>query len=77
MSETQREWIQQPLTRKQVLRLGVGLGAAAVVGGRSGLFRTAPARAASRSTTLTVGIPNDVGGWDFDYIAFNLTGSWC
>jgi peptide/nickel transport system substrate-binding protein len=74
VSETQREWIQQPLTRKQVLRLGVGLGAAAVVGGRSGLFRTAAARAAARSTTLTVGIPNDVGGWDFDYIAFNLTG---
>ena len=74
MSETQREWIQQPLTRKQELRLGAGLGAAAVVGGHSGLFRAAAARAASRSTTLTVGIPNDVGGWDFDYIAFNLTG---
>ena len=46
-----------------------------MVGGHSGLFRAAAARAASRSTTmLTVGIPNDVGGWDFDYIAFNLTG---
>ena len=61
------------LTRKEVLRLGGGLGAAVALGGGLEVMRTAAARAATRSGTLRVGIPNDVSGWDFDYIAFDLT----
>jgi peptide/nickel transport system substrate-binding protein len=74
MSDTPSNWIENPLTRKQVLRLGGGIGAAVALGGSSSVFRTAVARAAARRSTLRVGIPNDIGGWDFDYIAFNLTG---
>jgi peptide/nickel transport system substrate-binding protein len=74
VSDTPTNWNERPLTRKQMLRLGGGLGAAVALGGTSGFARTAAGMAAARKASLTVGIPNDVGGWDFDYIAFNLTG---
>jgi peptide/nickel transport system substrate-binding protein len=74
VTDTSKHWIEHPLTRKQVLRLGGGIGAAIALGGGSGFLRTAAGKAASRKSTLTVGIPTDIGGWDFDYIAFNLTG---
>jgi len=73
VSDIPTNWSDRPLTRTQVLRLGGGLGAAVALGGTSGFLRTAAAKAAARKT-LTVGVPNDIGGWDFDYIAFNLTG---
>lgn len=73
MSDTPN-WSRHPLTRKQVLRLGGGIGAAVALGGSTGFVRTAAGIAAARKSTLTVGIPTDIGGWDFDYIAFNLTG---
>jgi peptide/nickel transport system substrate-binding protein len=73
MAEHQ-DWTERSLTRRDALYLGGGLGLSlalapsALARGRRG----APDLA--RGGPLRVGVPNDVGGWDFDYAAFNLVG---
>lgn len=57
-----------PMDRRRFLQLGGGLAFAAGLGG-IGL----PAFAQG-DDTLTMAIPADTGGWDYDYLAFDLIG---
>jgi peptide/nickel transport system substrate-binding protein len=56
------------LSRRGVLQLGGGLG---LVGG---LNLMPGASFAQGDDTLTIAIPSDLGGWDHDYLAFDLVG---
>ncbi len=57
-----------PLDRRRFLQLGGGLALAA------GLGVTGMPALAQGDGTLTMAIPSDTGGWDFDYLAFDLIG---
>lgn len=56
-----------PLSRRHVLHLGAGLGLALTLPLGAG-------RAAAEGSSLTIAIPADLGGWDHDYLAFDLVG---
>jgi peptide/nickel transport system substrate-binding protein len=62
--------VQRQLTRRDVLYLGGGLGIA-LAGGPAAFARAADA-ATRADRPLKVGVTGDVGGWDQDYVAFNL-----
>lgn len=57
-----------PMNRRQLIHLGGGLALAAGIG-----LKAWPSFAQG-GETLTMAIPADTGGWDYDYLAFDLIG---
>ena len=57
-----------PMNRRRLLQLGGGLALAAGAG-----LKAWPTFAQGQNT-LTMAIPADTGGWDYDYLAFDLIG---
>jgi peptide/nickel transport system substrate-binding protein len=81
-NDDQTNWAEKPLSRRRLLYIGGGLGLAVAVGGPlaacGGTTEDAEQDviepdATTREAT-TIAVPNDMGGWDFDYLAFNLVG---
>ena len=77
-SEGESNWVDAPMSRRRLLYLGGGLGLAIAMGplacgGDAEDAAGGNDEGSSRETT-TIAVPNDIGGWDFDYIGFNVVG---
>lgn len=76
----EQDWLERPLSRRRLLYLGGGLGLSLWLAGCGGSGNGEDADATDTSEreagggVLRVGVPGDIGGWDFDYLGFNLVG---